>query len=78
MGDDALEAQNMNLLRAVGQASRFESQVVTLSHNGGAENEPPIVLVGKVRGFMAVSSATRAWRLLLTRSLVDLFQGNHL
>jgi leucyl aminopeptidase len=48
VGDEQLAAENMNLLRAVGQASRFDSRVVALSYKGGPADEPPIVLVGKV------------------------------
>lgn len=48
VGDEQLAAENMNLLRAVGQASRFDSRVVALSYKGGPVDEPPIVLVGKV------------------------------
>lgn len=48
MGHAALASENMNLLRAVGQASRFDPRVVCLEYRGGASNEPPIMIVGKV------------------------------
>lgn len=36
------------LLLQVGQASEFEPRFVALEHRGGAEDDPPVVLVGKV------------------------------
>jgi len=47
LGEKQMLALGMNALVGVGQGSSHESQLVVMSWNGGAKNEPPVCLVGK-------------------------------
>jgi leucyl aminopeptidase len=47
MGPKELEAERMYALLAVAQGSDEEPRLIVLRHNGGTDNEAPLVLVGK-------------------------------
>ena len=47
LGPDELEAERMHALLAVAQGSDEEPRLIILGHDGGAEGEAPLVLVGK-------------------------------
>ena len=47
MGPEELEAERMHALLAVAQGSDEEPRLIVLRHNGGADGEAPLVLVGK-------------------------------
>jgi len=47
MGPKELEAERMHALLAVAQGSDEEPRLIVLRHNGGTDDEAPLVLVGK-------------------------------
>jgi len=47
LGPDAMEALGMHLLLGVAHGSRQPPRLIILEYRGGAENQAPIVLVGK-------------------------------
>jgi leucyl aminopeptidase len=47
MGPKELEAERMHALLAVAQGSEEEPRLIVLRHNGGTDDEAPLVLVGK-------------------------------
>ena len=47
LGEDQMNELGMGALVGVGQGSMWESQLVILKHNGGANNEAPIAFIGK-------------------------------
>ena len=47
MGPKELEAERMHALLAVAQGSEEEPRLIVLRHNGGSDDEAPLVLVGK-------------------------------
>ena len=47
MGPEELETERMHALLAVAQGSDEEPRLIVLRHNGGADGEAPLVLVGK-------------------------------
>jgi leucyl aminopeptidase len=47
LGQDRLRKERMGALLAVSQGSAQEPRMIVLKHNGGAEGEAPLVLVGK-------------------------------
>ena len=47
MGPKELEAERMHALLAVAQGSDEEPRLIVLRHNGGADDDAPLVLVGK-------------------------------
>ncbi|HSM04559.1 MAG TPA: leucyl aminopeptidase [Longimicrobiales bacterium] len=47
LGPERLREERMGALLAVSQGSAEEPRLIVLRHNGGAEGDPPLVLVGK-------------------------------
>jgi len=47
MGPEELEGERMHALLAVAQGSDEEPRLIVLCHNGGADDDAPLVLVGK-------------------------------